>query len=75
MITLAITVAAAGIVTALHLSGVNGGPKLGFAEAFWQSMLRMLGKGAFAADQHWPTRVLSLIVTLTGIFLAGALIG
>ncbi len=52
VMTLAITAAAAGIVTALHLSGVNGGPKLGFAESFWQSMLRMLGKGAFATDQR-----------------------
>jgi Trk K+ transport system NAD-binding subunit len=74
VITLAITVAAAGIVTGLHLSGVSGGPKLGFAESFWQSMLRMLGRGAFASDQQWATRVVSLIVTLAGIFLAGALI-
>jgi Trk K+ transport system NAD-binding subunit len=73
-LTLAITLVAAGILTALHLSGVNGGPKLGFAEAFWQSLLRMLGKGAFAADQEWTTRALNLVVTLAGIFLAGALI-
>ena len=69
-----ITLVAAGILTVLHLSGVNGGPKLGFAEAFWQSLLRMLGKGAFASDQEWTTRALNLVVTLAGIFLAGALI-
>jgi Trk K+ transport system NAD-binding subunit len=74
VLTAAITVAAAAVLTALHLSGVNGGPELGFAEAFWQSLLRMLGKGAFASDQQWTTRVLNLVVTLTGIFLAGALI-
>ncbi len=73
-LTLVITVVAAGILTTLHLSGVNGGPKLGFAEAFWQSLLRMLGKGAFASDQEWTTRALNLVVTLAGIFLAGALI-
>ncbi len=74
VLTLVITVVAAAILTGLHLSGVNGGPKLGFAEAFWQSLLRMLGKGAFAADQEWTTRALNLVVTLAGIFLAGALI-
>jgi hypothetical protein len=74
VLTLVITVVAAGILTVLHLSGVNGGPKLGFAEAFWQSLLRMLGKGAFASDEEWSTRTLNLIVTLAGIFLAGALI-
>ena len=72
--TLLITAAAAGVLTALHLSGINGGPKLGFAEAFWQSTLRMLGRGAFATDQHWVTRILSLGVNLVGIFLAGTLI-
>jgi Trk K+ transport system NAD-binding subunit len=75
VIMLAVILASTVILTVLHLTGVNGGPQLGFAEAFWQSMLRVLGRGSFASDQHWPTRVLSLIVTLTGIFLAGALIG
>lgn len=75
VITVAIVLVAALLLTVLHLSGVNGGGKLGFADAFWQSLLRMLDTGTFASDQDWPTRVLSLIVTLSGIFLAGSLIG
>jgi len=72
---LAIILVAATLDTVLSLSGVNGGGKLDFPEAFWQSLLRVLDSGSFASDQHWTTRVISLVVTLSGIFLAGSLIG
>jgi voltage-gated potassium channel Kch len=72
---LAIILLSAAILTVLHMTGVNGGARLGFTEAFWQSLLRVLDSGSFAADQGWTTRVLGLLVTLTGIFLAGSLIG
>lgn len=72
----AIIVLAALIQTALGLVGVNGDAHgLSFGEAFWQSMLRVLDTGTMATDTHWATRLLSLLVTLSGIFLAGSLIG
>ncbi|MBV9870127.1 MAG: hypothetical protein JO214_05850 [Frankiaceae bacterium] len=52
-----------------------GGDTSGFGEDFWQSMLRVLDSGTFASDVQWPVRVVSLIVTLSGIFIASALIG
>jgi Trk K+ transport system NAD-binding subunit len=75
LIMLAIIVVSALALTALRLAGVNGGGRLGFGEAFWQSLLRVLDSGTFAGDRDWPTRIVSLIVTLSGIFLAGSLIG
>jgi Trk K+ transport system NAD-binding subunit len=74
-VMVAVILVSATVLTVLRLSGINGGTRLGFAEAFWQSMLRVLGRGSFSADQQWPTRLLSLLITVTGIFLAGALIG
>ena len=52
-----------------------GGSHDGFAESFWQAMLRTVDAGSFAADTAWPTRILALFITLAGIFLAGSLIG
>jgi len=75
LIMLAIILVAATLDTLLRLSGVNGGGKLDFPEAFWQSLLRVLDSGTFASDQHWTTRIISLLVTIAGIFLAGSLIG
>lgn len=52
-----------------------GGEGEGFGEALWQAMLRTVDAGSFAGDTSWPTRLLALVVTLIGIFLAGSLIG
>ncbi|GAB2481883.1 CASTOR/POLLUX-related putative ion channel [Jatrophihabitans fulvus] len=75
LMMLGVIVVSASILTVLNLSGINGGGGLRFDEAFWQSLLRVLDTGTFASDRDWPTRVLSLVVTLSGIFLAGSLIG
>src|SRR4051812_48759308 len=60
IVMLVVIVIAAGILAFFHLPGVSGGPRLGYPEAFWQSMLRVLGKGAFASDQRLPTRLVNL---------------
>jgi voltage-gated potassium channel Kch len=58
------------------LAGMHyGGDSQGFGEDFWQSMLRVLDTGTFASDVQWPVRAVALIVTLSGIFIASALIG
>jgi ion channel POLLUX/CASTOR len=75
LLTLAIIVIAAAVMAIFGLSGINGGEELGFAEAFWQAMLRIVDAGTFAADSGWVTRILGLLITLSGIFLAGSLIG
>src|SRR5258708_35913899 len=52
-----------------------GGNTRTFPEELWQALLRTLDSGSFASDTAWPTRILALIVTLAGIFVAGSLIG
>lgn len=44
-------------------------------EDIWQALLRSVDTGTFASDTQWPTRVIALLITLSGIFLAGSLIG
>lgn len=45
------------------------------AERFWQSLLRVIDPGTMATDTSWGPRLLSLMVTISGIFLFGTLIG
>jgi voltage-gated potassium channel Kch len=76
LLTLFVILVAAVILAITRLTGVNGGDDdLGFAEAVWQSMLRVVDAGTFAGDNGWWTRLLGLVVTLAGIFIAGSLIG
>jgi voltage-gated potassium channel Kch len=48
---------------------------LGFIESIWQSLLRALDSGAMGADNGWPFRIISFLVTLGGIFVLSILIG
>lgn len=76
LLTLLIIVAGMIITVVGRITGIGGGDKsLGLLEGFWQSLLRVLDAGSFAGDAGWPARILGLIVTLLGIFLAGSLIG
>ncbi len=76
LLTLAIIVIAALVVTVFRLTGVNGGDEhLGVVEAFWQSLLRVVDAGTFAGDSGWVTRLVGLMITIAGIFIAGSLIG
>ncbi|MCU1396195.1 MAG: TrkA-N domain protein [Ilumatobacteraceae bacterium] len=76
LVTLLIVLLAAIVDTAFRLSGISGTTHgLSFPEAFWQSVLRVFDSGTFAGDSGWPTRIVSLLTTLSGIFIAGSLIG
>jgi len=75
LIMIAIILVAATLLAGLRLAGINGGKPLGFPEAFWQSLERVLDTGTFVTDRDWPTRIIALLVTLSGVFLAGSLIG
>ncbi len=76
LLTLAIVVLAAVISAIAGLVGFNGGRQApGVFEAFWQMLIRAVDSGSFAGDTRWPTRLLALLVTLAGIFIAGSLIG
>lgn len=76
LVTLGVILITAVVLAVFGMSGINGDAgSLGFAEAFWQSLLRVVDGGSFAGDVGWPTRIVALAVTLAGIFLAGSLIG
>jgi voltage-gated potassium channel Kch len=76
LLTLAVILASALIMTVFRLTGFNGDDgRLDPLEAFWQSLLRVLDAGTFAGDTGWTARILALIITLAGIFIAGSLIG
>ncbi|MBN1091324.1 hypothetical protein JKP75_01155 [Blastococcus sp. TML/M2B] len=76
LLTLAIFVVAGLAFWGFGLDGVNGeGPVANPAEGIWQAMLRVVDAGTFAGDSSWPMRLLSFLVTLAGIFIAGSLIG
>ena len=52
-----------------------GASPLGFAEAFWESLMRALDAGTLGGDVGWGFRLIMLIVTLWGIFVVSSLIG
>lgn len=74
LLSLVIMVVAAVIALVLDFT-FGGAVGNSLPEQLWQSMLRTLDAGSFAADTAWPTRILGLVITLAGIFLAGSLIG
>lgn len=61
--------------TGLALLRLRFGDSGTYGEGMWQAMLRVIDPGTMAGDAGWGLRVLSLLVTLAGIFLASALIG
>ena len=75
LVMLLVILVATLFIWALGLQGMAGGNRLTAEESFWQALLRVLDSGTFAADAAWPDRVVGLVVTLSGIFLAGSLIG
>ena len=46
-----------------------------FPEEFWQSLLRVIDPGTMASDVGIGRRLLALTVTMTGVLIAGTLIG
>jgi len=72
-LTLMVVVVAAVVLALLDLR-FNDGTDEGFFEAAWQSLLRVIDPGTMGGDTGW-SRVIALLVTVAGIFLASALIG
>jgi voltage-gated potassium channel Kch len=76
LLTLAVIVFTALILTAFQMTGVSGSSEaLAFPEALWQSLTRVLDAGTFVGEVGWPTRLVGLFVTISGVFIAGSLIG
>jgi hypothetical protein len=75
-VTVALFVLFGIVFWAFQVDGINGGPPVSNpVEGIWQAMLRVVDAGTFAGDADWPVRLLSFVITLIGIFIAGSLIG
>jgi voltage-gated potassium channel Kch len=74
LISLIFIIVAAIVLT---ISGISpeGGEKLSFPEATWQSMMRAMDAGSVAGDAGWSFRLVMFIVTIAGIFIVSSLIG
>lgn len=58
------------------LTGIGpGGQPTTFPEAVWYALTRSLDPGTFSGDEGLGFRLIMLVVTLVGIFLAAAIIG
>ncbi len=52
----------------------EGSEKLSFPEAVWQSLMRTLDSGTVAGDAGWNYRLVSIVITIFGIFIVSTLI-
>jgi voltage-gated potassium channel Kch len=75
-ITLALILIGASILAIVGVPDPQHvGRDAGFLESFWLSLLRAIDPGTMGSDVGWPFRVVSLFVTIGGLFIAGSLIG
>lgn len=74
-ITLAAIVIFAAIIAVAHIKNEGDAESLSFIEAAWMSLMRTFDAGNMADDAGWPFRIVTLLVTLLGIFVMSTLIG
>lgn len=72
----AVMVIVAGLILQVHSVFTPHGERgLGFVEGTWRSLLRTLDPGTMGGDAGWGYRLVSLAVTLGGLFIVATLIG
>jgi voltage-gated potassium channel Kch len=74
VVTLAVVLLAAAVLALLD-TAVTDDRRGDFLEAFWASLLRTLDPGTMGGDAGWDFRLVSLLVTIAGIFVVSTLIG
>jgi len=75
-ITLAIIVLVGLVVAFAKVGGVGGADESkSVVESIWDALTRVVDAGTFVGDTSWPARIIGLLITLCGIFIAGSLIG
>ncbi len=70
-----IVIVLAGVFLALTGIAPEGGEPVSFIEAAWESLMRTMDAGTMGGDVGWSFRMVSLAVTIAGIFVFSALIG
>lgn len=79
-------VAILGLIAALMIVGCaviivvggiadSSGETLSFFESGWAALMRTIDPGSMGADRGWSLRVVSLIATVSGIFIISTLVG
>jgi hypothetical protein len=64
------------ITVLLLITGIGpGGESTTFPEGIWFALTRALDPGTFSGDEGLTFRIVMLVVTIVGIFLAAAIIG
>lgn len=64
------------IAAFLIITGIGpAGESTTFPEGIWYALTRSLDPGTFSGDEGLPFRLVMLVVTIVGIFLAAAIIG
>jgi voltage-gated potassium channel Kch len=74
VLSLVVILVAAAI---LVITGITpeGGERLSFLEAAWESLMRTLDAGTMGGDTGWGFRIVMFAVTLGGVFVISTLIG
>jgi len=73
IVTFLVVLLAAIALALLHVAATEGDES--FREAMWASLLRTLDPGTMGSDAGWSFRLVSLSVTIAGIFVVSTLIG
>ena len=76
VVSLAIVLMAALVVAIFGISfDAEANEGTGYVEAAWNLLMRTFDAGNMADDSGWPLRIVTLVVTLGGIFIVSTLIG
>ena len=76
VVSLLIVLLAAVVIAILGISfDAEAKEGTGFIEAAWNLLMRTFDAGNMADDAGWPLRIVTLVVTLGGIFIVSTLIG
>ena len=76
VVSLAIVIFGASVIWVCGIpSDPESGEKWGPIEAAWNLLMRTFDAGNMADDGGWPLRVVTLLVTIGGIFIVSTLIG
>ncbi|ARM89068.1 hypothetical protein RHEC894_CH02783 [Rhizobium sp. CIAT894] len=70
-----VVIVIAGLLLTLTGIAPDGGERMSFVEGAWESLMRTMDAGTMGGDLGWPFRGVSLVVTISGIFVFSALIG
>jgi hypothetical protein len=64
----------AGVIVYLAHIAEADGPRMGFSESFWQSLMHVIDQGTVTGESGWAYRIIMFPVSLLGILLVSTLV-